>query len=149
MQENPTYSSQVDRFKRYIEDEVDISQKLGFSLPDNKNFRKTVLRNFLANESGFSFRKKVNIGIGNIIYRITDFLPEFERKEMRIWETSPFPFWRRGGTIRDMHGVWWLSLEDWRIQWRRDNPEIPELAEMWPEADKYFSLFQKLFEESS
>jgi len=55
--------------------------------------------------------------MGHIIYRLSDFLLEEERKSILIYPNDD-------GQIL-LGSVLWLSLEDWRNEWSLHYPDIP------------------------
>lgn len=56
---------------------------------------------------------------GHLLYRLSDFLHEDERKRMMIYPSSD-------GSIIDAELGSWDSLEDWRAHWEKTHPVIPE-----------------------
>ena len=54
---------------------------------------------------------------GNVVYRLSDSLPDVERQMIEIYPSST-------GSLA-IDGAQWDSLEDWRKEWERNNPFIP------------------------
>ena len=61
---------------------------------------------------------------GHIIYRISDFLTKEERCNIEIYPTD-------GGSII-IDNCAWDSLEDWRKQWEKYHPVIPDFTRKLP-----------------
>lgn len=55
---------------------------------------------------------------GDVLYRLSDFIPRQQRETMPIY---PSP---EGSIVNEDGGVW-DSLEDWRMQWEKQNESIP------------------------
>lgn len=64
----------------------------------------------------------LNHRVGDIIYRLSDFVSEEERKRMAIYPADKGSITRETGP--------WDSLEQWRQQWYR--PDISQLVELLP-----------------
>jgi len=57
--------------------------------------------------------------VGHLLYRLSDFIGEEERRQMMIYPSED-------GMIFDYDLFLWDSLEDWRKQWEKSHPIIPE-----------------------
>ena len=60
----------------------------------------------------------MKVEVGHILYRLSDFIEKTERKLIWVYPSE-------NGTIIDEYG-WCDSLEDWRQQWEKMHPIIPE-----------------------
>jgi len=70
---------------------------------------------------------------GHIIYRLSDFIPEDERRNIPIYPS-------KDGTLlmKQLEGnIQWDSLEDWRKSWEKDHPIIPDFIKKLPSALKF------------
>jgi len=74
----------------------------------------------------------VDTEVGHILYRISDFIPEGQRKTIAI-----YPFDEGSLTIDDTR---WYSLEDFRKFWKSINPIIPEIVKSLPEVKAALQL---------
>jgi len=74
---------------------------------------------------------------GHIIYRLSDAIEKSQRETMHIYPSSTGSIIIIERGMGEDEGVRWDSLEDWRKQWERDNPVIPEYTKQLPEG---FSL---------
>lgn len=62
----------------------------------------------------------IKVEVGHIIYCLSDFLDETERRQIDIY---PSP---EGSLVDVETDTQWDSLEDWRRQWASMHPVIPE-----------------------
>lgn len=69
----------------------------------------------------------IDPNVRHVIYRLSDFVPESERRNIEIY---PSP---NGSVI--INGCPWASLEDWRKEWEIHNPFIPEYIKLLPPED--------------
>lgn len=66
----------------------------------------------------------LRIEAGHMIYRLSDQIPPERRQTIPI-----YPY--EDGSIKRQDGNW-DSLEDWRKQWEKYNPNIPEFQKLLP-----------------
>ena len=66
--------------------------------------------------------------VGHLLYRLSDRVPEQERKDTEIYPASGSE-----GSIIDQDGGRWHSLEDWRASWKKAHPIIPEVTLLLPD----------------
>ncbi len=105
----------------------------------NPNFTKEDFFSFALLGYYDAMHGGMNAIAGHIIYRLSDFVEEEERKEMKIYpsQTGSIVIQHEGegaeffGDEEDR----WDSLEDWRKLWEKDNPFIPEYQRQLPYKD--------------
>lgn len=74
----------------------------------------------------------MNVTAGHIVYRLSDSVPRERREAMMIYPSS-------NGSIITENGNW-DSLEDWRKQWEKYHPHIPEFIKLLPSGDLMYDL---------
>lgn len=62
---------------------------------------------------------------GHVIYRLSDSVPKEVRESLAV-----YPNGETGSLMHD--GGFWNSLEDWRREWEKMNPIIPEFQKLLP-----------------
>jgi hypothetical protein len=66
---------------------------------------------------------------GHVIYNLSNFVKQEDREKIIVFRTEK-------GSIVDEEGKAWDSLEDWRKQWEKINPVIPNLIKEIPSMEK-------------
>lgn len=103
----PCLRKNLEALRKYIDEGGDLEKGREFF------FSSTLLGYYDAMWEG------LNIDVGHILYRLSDFLEEDKRKRMMIYPSSD-------GSILDTEAGQWDSLEDWRQQWEKLHLVIPE-----------------------
>src|SRR5687767_6019427 len=62
----------------------------------------------------------MNRDVGHFLYRLSDLMPAEDRAKLKI-----YPNYESGSLVDN--GVRWDTLEDFRREWAKSNPHIPQL----------------------
>lgn len=75
--------------------------------------------------------------VGHIIYRLSDFIPKEERKNIPVDPARPTN--KDAKLMMEMSdgAIPWVSLEDWRKEWEKDHPYIPNVIKRIPSSFKF------------
>lgn len=74
-------------------------------------------------ESGVNYWDGLERDAGNIIYRLSDFIDAKERKTFAVYPSKDGSITLHEGEEGEYR---WDSLEDWRVEWAANHPNIPD-----------------------
>lgn len=77
-------------------------------------------------EAGISHWEGLDRETGHIIYRLSDLVDPEDRKVFAVYPSQDGSITKMLGDEGDEYESKWDSLEDWRDEWSKNHPEIPD-----------------------